>query len=343
MQEHTEALCTSLCGTADYIAALLRTARAAALGRRLNAAEASLRAAAALLPRARCAPPLHAAVWLELARALRRAAALGLPHSDAAASAGSAAAVAARIRGDDPLAPAGGAQSSQQQPSQQLSGRALEVARLSEAQECLCKAVGILALDGGCQNALIRECLLEMAACLLTAGAPVRAAAALGLAHAAGSKHSHLQLSSAQHAPAAAAGLPRWLVDQMRGQEAAAAGQDALSSLQPAAASSQPGAKGAADALATAAAPGAIVAAEPLICRLALSHCAWLQSARAGLAGRRDAARCEAQLLALHAPLRAACPKLGTEYCWAKVPLPPLDAQEPAAGDGLIPPAGDGI
>jgi len=323
-QEHPELTATTLTGASAYVATLLHTARTVTRRRRFDEAESALRAAAALLPYTRASPLLHAAVWTELARTLRLAAAMKLPFVTAAAAAGSVGALAARIRG-------------QRAPSLIGSGSTQSAAtRLSEAQSHLLRAIGILALDATGHNQPLQRCLLELAACSIAAKAPGRAAAALRLANAAASKHQVLQLFSAQLVPAAAGAvsLPHWLVEEMTSQEAYASQQQQH---KPASTSNSTATKPAdptspPPATATQSA-SALTAGSALTARLALSHLAWLQSDQSELAGESDKARCEAQLLAMTPSLRAACPKLGADCCFADVPIIPADqCPEPPAG-----------
>jgi hypothetical protein len=330
IQEHPETLVISLAGSADYASSLLRSSAAAARRRRFDEAEGGLRAAAALLGRTRASPLLHAAVYTDLARVLRLGACLKLPFSPAAATAGGVEALAARVRGK-PAAAAG--RESGAAAVGAPTGAQLTALRLSEAQGLLTKAISILSLDAPGQNLPLRSCLLELAACCIAGKVPGRAAAALRLAHAAAAKHRLLQLSATHMVPAAGATalLPHWLMDQMSGQEAHAVHQQ-----QPRSNASRRGEQPAAAAAASPAAASALVAADGLMLRLALGHFASLQSDHAGISGCRDAALCQSQLLAMAAPLAAACPKMGAECFWSEPPVPPADCPEPVAGELMI-------
>jgi hypothetical protein len=320
-QEHPRSLVLSLPATPDFAAALLHSGRAAARRCRLHEAEGSLRAAGALLGLGRCAPQLHASVWMELGRVLRLAVSLGLPQSPTAAAAGTPGALAARIRSGETAA---AALASAAGSGGLLDGSGLPMARLAEAVQHLRRAVGILVLDCGGPCDRIRSCLLELAACSIIARDPARAAGALQLASVCAAKRRSLQTLGAQallagSSPSAGV-LPLWLCEQMLGQEAclarAAAGQQAAGATEPAASSAG-------------ADPGTVL-------RLAIAHFGWLQFGQAGLAGARDAQRCDAQLAAMAAPLRSAVPRLAAECAWAESPLPPADALEPAPGELLM-------
>ncbi|KAG2453644.1 hypothetical protein HYH02_001857 [Chlamydomonas schloesseri] len=220
-------------------------------------------------------------------------------------------------------------------PSSSAGGVAATAAKLSAARAALCASITLAAVDGGHLRSLMRGALLELGS-IFIAGLDARSAATcLRAAHAAAAKADLVALSSHTLAPVAAAQLPEWALVHVRGQEALFGKKSGGAAAVPAAVSTS-GARPPATPQGGKPAAGSEAdadAARMVFCLLG-GLLKGLDSLPVGGGAR---ARGEAQVAALHAALRAACAKYGTDACFAEPPLPasPPDAA-PAPPEGSV-------
>mgnify|MGYP001807015657 CR=1 FL=1 len=230
-------------------------------------------------------------------------------------------------------------------------GVAATAAKLSAARSALCASITLAAVDGGHLRSLMRGALLELGS-IFIAGLDARSAAAcLRAGHAAAAKADLVALSSHTLAPVAAAQLPDWALAHVRGQEALfgkKSSNGAISGAAGAAGSARPVATSSSGARPPGTPPGGkpgagggsgdglsdADAARMVFCLLG----GLLKGLEALPVGGGARARGEAQVAALHAALRAACAKYGTDACFAEPPLPPSppDAVPPPPEGSVI-------
>ncbi|KAG2499074.1 hypothetical protein HYH03_003257 [Edaphochlamys debaryana] len=308
-------------GTAIYAHAL--GVMAVHASRRQQHAEAERRAQRALLllrNNTRALPAQHAATALLVGRMARLVALCGegVPSDEQAAAAAATAATAAAEAESRPgtARTAASAMTAYTAVTQataltSASGVAATAAKLSAAKAALSAAITLACLDGGHLRGVMRSALLELGS-IFIAGMDARSAAAcLRAAHAASVKQDLLLLSNHTLQPVTANHLPDWAVTHVKGQEALFAQSTGRN-------------------------PNAPVAdadvARGVVCLLA-----GLKRSLEGLpvgGGFRE--RAEAKLAALHAALRGACAKYGTDACFAEPPLPASPNDNPAPADGTV-------
>lgn len=211
---------------------------------------------------------------------------------------------------------------------------------LTIAREALSSAISLAALDGGMQHVTIRAALLELAAIHAASQDQPRTALCLQLAAAASNKSLQLTLSSHTLSPVSLKELPSWLLSYVRGQEdsSTAAGKGNGLGKVGTGAGSRGGSRGATPPPPASGGKGEVgtaVASGPDadVGRCAVRRFVRLaQSWRALPVGEEQSAAV-AQIAALHAALKFACPVYLAEVCFSEVPLPTEPPPTPPFGE----------